>query len=60
MLVNIGKKIIYDENALEVTVARWFLFRLKIPFWVYFGGPWNENGVNNSGHLEYFTSIWYI
>jgi hypothetical protein len=22
-------------------VARWFLFRPKIPIWIYFGGPWN-------------------
>jgi hypothetical protein len=21
-------------------VARWFIFKPKIPIWVYFGGPW--------------------
>jgi hypothetical protein len=32
-------------------VARWFIFKPKIPIWVKFGCPWN--------HLEYNTAIWY-
>jgi hypothetical protein len=23
-------------------VARWFIFKPKIPIWVKFGGPWNK------------------
>jgi hypothetical protein len=42
-------------------VARWFLFKPKIPIWVYFGGPSEmENCVIYSGHLEYFATIGYI
>jgi hypothetical protein len=35
-------------------VARWFVFKPKIPIWVNFGGPYA--GIFY-GHLEYFTVI---
>jgi hypothetical protein len=25
-------------------VARWYIFKLKIPIWVNIGGPWNGKG----------------
>jgi hypothetical protein len=34
-----GKKV-----ALQTRVARWFVFKPKIPIWVKFGGPWNGKG----------------
>jgi hypothetical protein len=27
---------------LKTRVARWFVFKPKIPIWVNFGGPYNE------------------
>jgi hypothetical protein len=29
-----------------ISVARWFIFKTKIPIWVNFGGSWNEKGCN--------------
>jgi hypothetical protein len=48
-------------------VARWYIFKPKIPIWVNIGGPWNGKcwyilwlyGILDS-HLEYLTDIWYI
>jgi hypothetical protein len=48
-------------------VARWFLFKPKIPIWVHFGGSCNGRcwyilwpfGLFY-GHLVYFVVIWYI
>jgi hypothetical protein len=48
-------------------VARWFVFKPKIPIWVNFEGPkigkcWNilwPFGIFY-GHLGYFKTIWYI
>jgi hypothetical protein len=37
-------------------VARWYVFKPKIPIWVNFGGPWNEKVVIFYGHLEYFRN----
>jgi hypothetical protein len=28
-------------NEVDNKVARWFVFKPKIPIWVNFGGPWN-------------------
>jgi hypothetical protein len=33
-----GREIFASSNC---RVARWFIFKLKIPTWVHFGGPWN-------------------
>jgi hypothetical protein len=49
-------------------VARWFVFKPKIPLWVNFGGPYIDwkNGYifEISGifyrRLGYFMTIWYI
>jgi hypothetical protein len=50
----------------ELWVARWFVFKPKIPVWVNFGGccdgRWNillPFGLFY-GHLAYFTTFWYI
>jgi hypothetical protein len=32
----------FSSNLVIGRVARWFLFRPKIPIWVYFGGSWNR------------------
>jgi hypothetical protein len=48
-------------------VARWYIFKPKIPIWVNFGGPcsgrwwpmyWPFGKVCD--HLVYFMAIWYI
>jgi hypothetical protein len=40
----------------EIGVARWFLFRPKIPIWEYYG---MENVVAYSGQMEYiFYNHW--
>jgi hypothetical protein len=54
-------------------VARWYIFKPKIPIWVYLGGPWNgkcwyflviwnilQPFVISYGHLVHFVVIWYI
>jgi hypothetical protein len=33
-----------DRLILQSRVARWFIFKPKIPIWVNFGGPWNGKG----------------
>jgi hypothetical protein len=48
-------------------VARWFIFKPKIPVWVNFGGPWNGKywymlwtfGIV-CGHLVDFFPFWYV
>jgi hypothetical protein len=40
-------------------VARWYIFKPKIPIFVKFGGPPMLLYVFYD-HLEYFTAIWYI
>jgi hypothetical protein len=53
-----------------IRVARWFIFKPKIPIWGNFGGPKVEK-VEKCGyilwpfgifyrHLGYFKTIWYI
>jgi hypothetical protein len=55
-------------------VARWYIFKTKIPTWVNFGGSCNGRCwyilwtlglfygqlVNVFAHLVYFMAIWYI
>jgi hypothetical protein len=41
---------------IRVRVARWFIFKLKIQIWAYFGGPWNVKFVAVFDHLEYFMT----
>jgi hypothetical protein len=41
-------------------VARWYIFKPKIPFWVNFGGPWNGKFGTFYGHLEYITAVLVI
>jgi hypothetical protein len=49
----------YVCTQVQTRVARWFVFKPKIPVWVNFGGPQNEKSFNIFDHLEYFTAIWY-
>jgi hypothetical protein len=51
----------------QIRVARWFVFKPKIPIWVNFGGPCNWRccyilGTLGLiyGQLVYFKVIWYI
>jgi hypothetical protein len=55
---NVSKKL----SVLYCTrVARWFVFKPKIPIWVNFGGSYRmENARIFYDHLKYFTVIWYI
>jgi hypothetical protein len=41
-------------------VARWFVFKPKIPIRVIFGGLEVKNGLYIYGHLEYVIDIWDI
>jgi hypothetical protein len=47
-------------------VARWFIFKPKIPIWVYFGGPWNGKCwyilwpfCIIYDHLVKYMAVWY-
>jgi hypothetical protein len=46
-------------KTVEIGVARWFVFKPKIPILMKFGGPWNIKYCYIFGHLEYITAIWY-
>jgi hypothetical protein len=46
-------------------VARWFIFKPKIPIWVNFGGPYIDGKILWPfgifyGHLGYLIILWYI
>jgi hypothetical protein len=43
---------------LKLRVARWFVFKPKIPIWLNFGGPNKVNVGTFYDHLEYFMAIW--
>jgi hypothetical protein len=51
---------------LSTRVTRVFIFLLKLPIWVYFGGSWNGKcwyilwpfGIFNS-HMACFMAVWY-
>jgi hypothetical protein len=52
---------------LYLRVARWYIFKPKIPIWVNFGGPWNGKGWYiiwpfgiHYGHLEYIIKIQHL
>jgi hypothetical protein len=42
-------------------VARWFIFKPKIPIWVNFGSPWNRKccHILQPFGIHLHTSIWY-
>jgi hypothetical protein len=44
----------------EFRVARWFVFKPKIPIWVNFWDLRWENVDIFYGHLEYYKDIWEI
>jgi hypothetical protein len=50
-----------EPISVQVRVARWYIFKPKIPIWVNFGGPWNRKDLYilwpfgiYYGHLVYF------
>jgi hypothetical protein len=45
---------------LRAMVARWFLFKSKIPIWVNFGGPYIGICWYISWPFAIFTAIWYM
>jgi hypothetical protein len=50
-----GKAVVFTSQNLFLVptrVARWFVFKPKIPIWVNFGGS-----CNRKDHLVYFTAI---
>jgi hypothetical protein len=61
------QKWLFDGGMNTGGVARWFLFKPKIPIWVNFGEVWNGKclyilwpfGIFYR-HLGYFMTIWYI
>jgi hypothetical protein len=61
------------KKAAGRRVARWYIFKQKIPIWAYIGGPWNGKcwyfyGIWNNespfgtfcGHLVYIFPFWYV
>jgi hypothetical protein len=44
------------EAKRQCRVARWFIFKPKIPTWVKVEGL----VMDDVGHLSYFTAFWYI
>jgi hypothetical protein len=44
----------------QIRVARWYIFKAKIPVWVNFLGSCNGRVGIFYGHLVYFTAVWYI
>jgi hypothetical protein len=57
----------YVSQAKPSRVARWFVFKPKIPIWVHFGGPQIRKGLYILwpfgifyGDLGYYMTIWYI
>jgi hypothetical protein len=57
--VKVMHYIILTKKRLGFRVARWFIFKPKIPIWVHFGGPWKGKCFIFFDHLEYFMAIWY-
>jgi hypothetical protein len=58
--------LLHETNqnlVLPFRVARWYIFKPKIPFWLNFGGSMyvamGDIGTFY-GHLVYFMVIWYI
>jgi hypothetical protein len=56
-----------NSSGHPVRVARWFVFKPKLPTLVNFGGSWNRKSWYILwpfglffGHLVYFVVIWYI
>jgi hypothetical protein len=57
-----------QEKKDRTRVARWHIFKPKVPVWVNFGGPWNIKVgilcicpfVIYYGHLVDFMAMWYI
>jgi hypothetical protein len=54
-------------RSVPTRVARWYIFKPKIPIWGNFGGPWNIQCWyilwpfgKFYNHLVYFMAIWYI
>jgi hypothetical protein len=48
-------------KSLWTMVARWFIFKPKIPIWVNFGGCFAMEDVDIFyGHLVYCLAIWYL
>jgi hypothetical protein len=43
-----------------IRIARWYIFKPKIPILVNFGGSFNGRCLYISCHLVYFVTIWYI
>jgi hypothetical protein len=37
--------------AMYTRVARWYVFKSKIPIWVNFGGPWNEKKLHSTKNV---------
>jgi hypothetical protein len=46
-------------SAPKNRVARWYIFKPKIPIWLTFGGPWRGKVLGFYNRLEYVTAIWY-
>jgi hypothetical protein len=53
------QKLKFKLRPVQTRVARWFVFKAKIPILVNFGGPWNGKFCLFYDHLEHFTAIWY-
>jgi hypothetical protein len=51
----------FFSSGILTRVARWYIFKPKIPLWVIFEGFCNAmEDVVSFGLLVYFTATWYI
>jgi hypothetical protein len=48
------------QSRVNIRVARWFIFKPKIPIWVIFRALGMEMFGLVFGHLEYIVASWYI
>jgi hypothetical protein len=45
------------HETIKTRVARWYLFKPKIPIWANFGGPWNGKGWHTIWPIRFLRAI---
>jgi hypothetical protein len=67
LVMQLAQQIILTTNAVVwIRVARWYIFKPKLPIWVHFGGPLNRKCWHilwtfglYYGHFVYFIAVWH-
>jgi hypothetical protein len=57
---HVKKRMLFRTSRVQIRVARWYIFKPKIPIWIDFGGSCNGRCWYILSPLVYFTAIWYI